>query len=54
MVYLVDFHSNLKKMTFLSIGNSLNIDFQATEGLSRNLVSTLSPVIPVNFTLEQE
>jgi hypothetical protein len=43
MAYLVDFHSNLKKMTFLSNGNSLNIDFQGTEGLSRNLVSTLLP-----------
>jgi len=38
MAYLVDFHSN-----FLSNGNSLNIDFQGTEGLSRNLVSTLLP-----------
>jgi hypothetical protein len=38
MAYLVDFHSNFKKMTFLSNGNSLNIDFQGTEGLSRNLI----------------
>jgi hypothetical protein len=30
-------------LCFLSNGNSLNIDFQGTEGLSRNLVSTLLP-----------
>ena len=43
MAYLVDFHSNFYKITFLSNGNSLNIDFQGTEGLSRNLISTLLP-----------
>jgi hypothetical protein len=40
-----------EKMTFLSNGDSLNIDFQGTEGLSRNLVSTLLPNF--NWSLSQ-